>query len=194
MDFVLTLSWQACSYWALTLVFLAEPALLPGCRRSHGSRRGRREILWIASSILLGLAATATLHRFGLGNVEGWPGSALRGLGLSLYGAGVGLRYWAALTLGAWFTRDVEVAVDQELIGHGPYRRLRHPLYAGLLLVAAGMALLFANLPGTLVTVGLVAFAVRHRVRREESLLESRMAERYRDWKRRRAPLLPPFV
>lgn len=194
MDFVLSLSWQSGAYWALTLLFLAEPLLFPGRpHRSSRSRQGRREVLSIGSSLLLGLAVSAALHSHGLGNVEGGAQSACRGLGLLLYAGGVGLRYWSALALGEWFTRDVEVVVEHELIGDGPYRYLRHPLYTGLLLVAAGMALLFANLPGALVTVGLVAFGIRHRVRREESMLESRLEERYRDWKRRRFGFFPPF-
>jgi protein-S-isoprenylcysteine O-methyltransferase Ste14 len=43
------------------------------------------------------------------------------------------------------------------LVAHGPYRSIRHPMYAAVLLLAAAAAVLAANVAGTLAWVALLA-------------------------------------
>jgi protein-S-isoprenylcysteine O-methyltransferase Ste14 len=75
--------------------------------------------------------------------------------GLTIYGAGVALRYWAFQTLRHQWHVDVsDTGGDRHLVCEGPYRRVRHPLYLGAcleiiglpLFLAAGWALLFGAL------------------------------------------------
>ena len=49
--------------------------------------------------------------------------------------AGIGLRGWAIGTLGRFFRRDIQVADDQVVVRAGPYAAIRHPSYAGNLLM-----------------------------------------------------------
>jgi protein-S-isoprenylcysteine O-methyltransferase Ste14 len=41
--------------------------------------------------------------------------------------AAIGLRMWAALTLGRFYTRTLRTARDQIVVRDGPYRFVRHP-------------------------------------------------------------------
>ena len=63
--------------------------------------------------------------------------------GISLWCAGVGLRWWAIAALGPHW-RIGQDAHDQraEFVLRGPYRFLRHPINAALVLVAAGIVLM----------------------------------------------------
>ena len=55
------------------------------------------------------------------------------------------LRWWAIRTLGAHFTRNVQVVADQQLVVDGPYRYLRHPSYTGAILMYAGVGIGLGN-------------------------------------------------
>ena len=61
-------------------------------------------------------------------------------VGSALYGAGVGLRYWAFHVLRNQWRVDVsDVSGERHLVQEGPYRYMRHPLYLGACLAAIGL-------------------------------------------------------
>jgi len=86
----------------------------------------------IAQRVLPGLAFTDT----------GWTPTVV---GAAVMWAGIGLRVWAIATLGRFFRRDVQVAADQVVVRAGPYTAIRHPAYAGNLLMLAGFGIVLAN-------------------------------------------------
>lgn len=63
--------------------------------------------------------------------------------GVSVYAASLALRYWAFSELGRQFHIDVsDPGRDRRLIRTGPYRFIRHPIYAASCLEAVGLPLL----------------------------------------------------
>ena len=77
------------------------------------------------------------LRRHGLGA----DGHTLAGV--AVYAASLALRYWAFAELGRQFHIDVsDPGRDRRLIRTGPYRFLRHPIYAASCLEAVGLPLL----------------------------------------------------
>ena len=70
---------------------------------------------------------------------------AVRDLGVALAGLGVLLMIWARRHLGHYWSDKVEIKANHQLISTGPYARLRHPIYTGMLLGIAGTALAVAN-------------------------------------------------
>jgi protein-S-isoprenylcysteine O-methyltransferase Ste14 len=68
------------------------------------------------------------------------------------------LMAWAARSLGRNLTPATEPVANAELITGGPYAHVRHPMYAGLVLLLAGYTLAWSNWTLSLV-VGLVARA-----------------------------------
>ncbi len=108
------------------------------------------------------------------------PGAAAFAGGLALMVIGLVLRGWSIKTLGHYFTFTVMVTSDQPVIKAGPYRALRHPGYAGILLACAGIGLASANwvaLAGA-VLVPLALLLVRIRI--EEHALLATLGDRYR--------------
>jgi protein-S-isoprenylcysteine O-methyltransferase len=67
-----------------------------------------------------------------------WTGVLLGALGL-------GLRFWAVLTLRDRYTRTLLVQDDHAIERGGPYRWIRHPGYLGSLLCLNGIV----SLPAT---------------------------------------------
>src|SRR5437763_14208279 len=68
--------------------------------------------------------------------------------GLLLESAGLGLALWARVVLGQSWTGRVALTEDQPLVTDGPYRLVRHPIYAGLLSAALGTAIVQGRLRG----------------------------------------------
>lgn len=113
------------------------------------------------------------------------------GLGLALVVLGIGVRGWAAGTLGRFFTRSITIRDGHCVVTSGPYRFIRHPGYTGLLVSLAGLALTLGNWLGVvLMMVGSVLAQVP-RIKAEEAVLEANLGEPYRAFERTRKRLIP---
>ncbi|RDH78880.1 hypothetical protein DVS77_09785 [Mycolicibacterium moriokaense] len=102
--------------------------------------------------------------------------------------SGVAVRAWAIHELGAQYSHRVVRIPENQLISSGPYRVLRHPAYAGMLLANVGFVAYFAG-PASIAALSLLVAAILWRIRVEENVLgESR---EYRVFARGRDRLLP---
>ena len=109
----------------------------------------------------------------------------------ALIAAGLDLRRRAAAALGSDFTIKVVVRADHRLVEGGPYRILRHPNYAGLLLVMLGTTLALQS-PLALAAVLLAWLpALLLRIRAEESALERQLGDAYGRYVERTWRLVP---
>ena len=115
----------------------------------------------------------------------------LKTIGVILFAAGVFLRYWGILHLKAQFTRHVTVREGDRIVSSGPYRKLRHPLYTAILLVAVGMALFFQSIIFAVVGGLIVGWTLVRRMEREEAMLIEQFGEDYQEWMQKRARLIP---
>lgn len=79
------------------------------------------------------------------------------------------------------------------LVTSGPYRLVRHPIYLGLVLLAAGQALAFGSRPALLVVLIAVVPTFVWRARTEEKLLSRTFGEPYAAY-RRRTKLIIPYL
>ena len=107
--------------------------------------------------------------------------------------AAAGFAIWSRLTLGRnWSGALASVGENHELVVRGPYRFVRHPIYAGFLAAMLATAITIGTLASYLaVAVGLVAFLLRIRI--EEGLMLSQFPDAYRAY-RRQTPALVPGV
>jgi protein-S-isoprenylcysteine O-methyltransferase len=104
---------------------------------------------------------------------------------------GLGLRVWAVLTLGRFFTWFITVYEDHQVIRSGPFRFIRHPAYCGaLILFVATMVFLHAWV-GALLSLVFQLFAYVRRIRYEEAMMIDRMGESYRAYTREVNALVP---
>jgi protein-S-isoprenylcysteine O-methyltransferase Ste14 len=114
-------------------------------------------------------------------------------LGLALTIGGIALALWALFAIGRHFDLELEVHRDHEVVRSGPYRIVRHPIYAGLgihtlgAIVATGNVLLAV---GTIVITFPVLYA---RAREEERLLRGQLGAAY-DAYARDVGMIVPFV
>jgi protein-S-isoprenylcysteine O-methyltransferase Ste14 len=62
-------------------------------------------------------------------------------IGLVSAVVGMALAVWARVSLGQYWSDKIVLKADHQLIRSGPYARMRHPIYSGVLLGVAGSAL-----------------------------------------------------
>lgn len=119
--------------------------------------------------------------------LPGW----LRWLGMGVALGGFTLLQWSQLTLGKnWSDAPVLVA-GQEMVANGPYRWIRHPIYAAVLVILGSLLLISANwLVGGL-WVAMTGLGIDERMRAEETILTNQFGESYRAYMRRTGRLLP---
>jgi protein-S-isoprenylcysteine O-methyltransferase Ste14 len=116
-----------------------------------------------------------------------WLGAILIVLALWLF--------WRAhVDLGLNWSITLEVRRGHELIVHGVYRRIRHPMYAAIFLFALAQAFLLPNWLAAwagFVTVGLL-YAIR--APREEKMMLEFFGDKYRDYMQRTGRLFPRYL
>jgi protein-S-isoprenylcysteine O-methyltransferase len=111
--------------------------------------------------------------------------------GLALTLAGIALRWFAIYWLGRWFTVNVAIAKDQQLIDTGPYRYMRHPSYTGALLAFLGISLCIGKIVSLLVIMLPVIAAFSWRIHVEEAVLAKAFGARWQAYAARTRRLIP---
>jgi protein-S-isoprenylcysteine O-methyltransferase Ste14 len=111
--------------------------------------------------------------------------------GLVLIWVGLALRVWAVLTLGGSFRTFIDVDVDQSVVTRGAYRRVRHPSYVGLLLVALGFGVGAGNWLSLLICAVVPPLGLLPRIAVEESEMVRVLGEPYRRYQRATHRLVP---
>lgn len=156
---------------AATFADLARRACLePASRRSDPTD--------LATSLaFLGILVAAA---FDIGRAAGGGGWMARAAGLPIIAAGLVLRALAMRALGRSFGVRLAVRDDQALVDTGPYRWIRHPNYAALMLVACGTAVSLSSLLALAVAVCMWLPVVLLRIAREERMMIERFDRQYR--------------
>jgi protein-S-isoprenylcysteine O-methyltransferase Ste14 len=112
-------------------------------------------------------------------------------LGVAVMVFGMGLRIWAASTLGKYYTRTLLTTDDQKIVTVGPYARIRHPGYLGDILLWSGFGILSSNLIlAVLFPVMFVAIYL-YRIGVEEGMLVKTLGDEYAQYQKRTYKLVP---
>lgn len=135
-------------------------------------------------AILISLQWSGIALNFALGAL--FPAAAMRQqrttlflLGVFLILLGVILRWYAIWMLGRYFTRDVAVSTDQQIVQNGPYRSIRHPAYSGTFLTMLGVGLAMTNWASLIVLLTFVLAGHLYRVHVEEKALIKTIGQPY---------------
>lgn len=118
--------------------------------------------------------------------------SWIRWPGLALLVAATIFTIWSRLSLGTMWSSYVVAREGHELRTDGPYGIVRHPIYAGILCMLLGSAMLDGFGLWTLALIGGGAL-VLFRVRAEERLMSDVFPDDYERY-RRRVPALIPLM
>jgi protein-S-isoprenylcysteine O-methyltransferase len=150
--------------------------------------RGSMRLLWmvIGASVCAAVGFTwipaAAIHA---------PSRVLHLLALGVLLLGMTIRWLSILTLGRFFTVDVSVQHDHELVETGFYRHVRHPSYSGLLLAFVGLGVFFGNWLSLGVLALPITLAVLRRIRIEERALREALGAPYEEYSSRTKRLIP---
>jgi protein-S-isoprenylcysteine O-methyltransferase Ste14 len=103
-------------------------------------------------------------------------------IGLLLLVLGTVINIIGRFELGRNWGNQVLVYEDHTLVTHGIYRIVRHPLYAGLIWMFLGAAMVFQNLAALLATVLVFMPAMYYRAKQEEKALVAQFPS-YREYR-----------
>ncbi len=143
--------------------------------------------------------ATAYILMFNEQVGRGWllrrfvPVSPLLGaIGVATTVAGIAFAIWARWHLGENWSATVTLKEGHELIRSGPYRRIRHPIYTGMLFAFAGTALALGEYRG-LISICIVLAAFYTKARKEERFLTQEFGDSFREHTRHTGMFFPKF-
>jgi len=111
--------------------------------------------------------------------------------GIAMAIAGLGLRAWAAVTLGEFYTRTLKIVDGQEIVDLPPYSVIRHPGYAGIFLLEVGAGLALNNWLVFIIISAIAISSRLYRIQTEEAMLMSSMTEQYQAYRDRTWRLIP---
>jgi len=114
-------------------------------------------------------------------------------LSISALALGCVLSWSGTRFLGRQWRVDAGLNADHELVRSGPYRFVRHPIYASMLCVFIGTALMLTSLVLFLPALVLFILGTEIRVRIEDRLLASRFGEQFSQYQKS-VPAYIPFL
>ena len=158
--------------WILVGISILANLLQPAY--SLLERQRTREDRWTAVQILWTVYATqiAVLVELVVRRRSALPMDWVAWSAAVIMVAGLVLRSWSFVTLGRFFTWNVEVKPGQKIIRTGPYRFLRHPSYTGALMMFVASGVLLRSWVAALFAAIALVLAFKRRVRHEERLLK----------------------
>lgn len=120
------------------------------------------------------------IYRFGIINA----------FGLILFLTGIVIRAIGRITLGKYYSYGLQILPDHELIKHGIYRHIRHPISLATLLYSVGVPLIFSSLYGFFLMLGLIPL-ILYRIRIEEHMLIQKFGDEYREYMKKTKKIIP---
>jgi protein-S-isoprenylcysteine O-methyltransferase Ste14 len=159
-------------------------------RPEAGAKRDRRSQLGIAIQSL-GIAIVA------LGPVRPTlaPLSAAAVVGtaavLVLMGGAIGLFAASSRELGRNWSLVARMRDDHQLVRTGPYARVRHPIYLGMLLFLLAFAVGLGHWAQLVIALPVFLAGTAIRTRLEDGLLEQQFGEEFRDYRSATPALIP---
>jgi protein-S-isoprenylcysteine O-methyltransferase len=146
-------------------------------------------VLWLTIVISLAAGMFASEHAIG----ASFSSLAVFWIGLALFVAGLMLRWYSIFHLGRYFTVNVAIHSGHEVVDTGPYKRIRHPSYAGALLAFLGLAVCLGNWLSLALIMVPITWAFARRMSIEEAALSNALGRPYINYMSR-TKRLAPFI
>jgi len=143
------------------------------------------QVLVASFLVALGISAVLASARVALAPL------GIRWAACALLVCGLALRAWSMAILGRRYSRGLQVTKSQALVVEGPYRIIRHPGYAGSLLVWIGFALGMGSWAGALLVGLVLGAAYFYRIAAEERLLRTMFGPAYQTYQQGTWRLIP---
>jgi len=175
--------WIVYALWLALVVYLTVAAF--------GVKRDTQPHLVQSFGLLLALVVSFLLpHVPGFRFVNFAPVSpAVSAVGVVLCVAGMAILVWARQHLGTNWSQTVAAKEGHELVTSGPYRFVRHPMYAGGLLACVGSVIVCGG-PWIFLLVILGALFL-WRTSAEDKVMERQFPREFPQYERRTKKLIP---
>jgi protein-S-isoprenylcysteine O-methyltransferase Ste14 len=149
------------------------------------------KLLRIAASVAAFVLLYNDDPRFGILNRRFLPWRLwIFAVGAALTWAGVAFAIWARIHIGRYWSASVALKAGHELVRTGPYSRIRHPIYTGMLMALAGTALAVGRYRG-IVAFAIILASFVWKSKREEALLAGQFGAAFDEHRRHRGFFLP---
>jgi protein-S-isoprenylcysteine O-methyltransferase len=184
-------AWVIGAWDAIIVVWLVTALRLKQTVHMQGvGQRLQHSLVLAAAAVLLFMK----WPNLGPLNARAWPDLAsLTITGLVLTFAGALMAIVARVYLGANWSGRPSIKAGHELIRKGPYAVVRHPIYSGLLLAAAGTAIAFGH-TRNLLALPLVLFGFWRKMRTEEQLMLQAFGDQYQEYRKSVKSAMIPFI
>ncbi len=177
---------------ALSFIWLlSELILIFRKRASHTSKKLDKssfKLLWVVIFMSINLGIFFGMSD--IGRIHGYR-EEIYITGIILLCLGMGFRWISIVQLKQYFTVDVAISEDHQLIQKGLYRRVRHPAYAGGLLSFLGLGLALDNWLSLLIIFLPIFITFLYRIAVEEAALQSSFGPQYQAYRKKTKKLIP---
>jgi len=171
--------------------FLSEILLNRFFRSSSHSKnnqdKGSIRIIWIT----IGLANSIGIISALFFEIPVSKSIIMPYFGLSIVLSGMIFRFISIFTLGKFFTVDVTIQKNHQLIKDGVYRFIRHPSYLGSIISFIGFGLSLNNWISLFMISVPVTIAMLYRIKVEEKLLTEQFGSIYIEYVAKTYKLIP---
>lgn len=110
--------------------------------------------------------------------------------GAILTAAGIAFAIWARIHIGRYWSASVALKDSHKLIRTGPYARIRHPIYTGILLAIAGEVIALGTYVA-LLALAIITAGLWLKARKEENLLAGEFGPAFEEHRRNTGFFLP---
>jgi protein-S-isoprenylcysteine O-methyltransferase Ste14 len=184
--------WFLVSGYLVMVAFLVIQELL---RRTPEAKTLQRGAFERGSMLLIGVTLGVGLWLPLIVDILGFaifPIDIVEGLlALAVMLIGLGLRVWAAVTLGGYYTRTLTTTRDHRVVTTGPYAWVRHPAYLGVILLWSGFGVLSSSLAIALTFPVVFVAVYLYRISVEERMLVEVLGDAYVQYQHRTRKLVP---
>ena len=184
--------WFLVAGYIVMAAFLIIQELLRRTPEAKTFRRGafeRGSMLLIGVTLGVGLWLPLIVDALGFAL---FPIDIVEGLvALAVMLIGLGLRVWAAVTLGGYYTRTLMTTKGHTVVTAGPYAWVRHPAYLGVILLWSGFGVLSSSLVVALLFPVMFVIVYLYRISVEERMLVEELGDDYVRYQRRTRKLIP---
>ena len=188
---ILGLWFLASGYFVMLAFFVIQRLLrrTEDAKSFKGGAYDKGNMLLIGSATGIGLWMPVILDILGVGV---FPMSVTIGLvGLAVMATGFGLRIWAAVALGRYYTTTLMMTKGQEVVTAGPYAWIRHPGYLGEILIWTGLGVLSSTLVALVLLPTMFVAVLLYRISSEEKMLVKELGDDYVRYRQRTRKLIP---
>ncbi len=147
-------------------------------------------IFIILTSIIFAVGTVVAIWDFVQLQKTIWILGPINRIGLIMFIGGTILRQTGKHTLGKNYSYGLRTFKNQELVKHGVYKYVRHPITLAAIIYTPALPLVFSSLYGFLIMLLIVPLFL-HRIEIEEKMMIEKFGSEYLEYMKRTKKLIP---